>query len=112
MSLLHKHSILISHPVLQVPLRPNAYYELTHGCKLTLADIKCVYYIDCLPDEDEEEDGEGEREGADAQDDSNAEATQAYNVDDNQEDEGEGEEETAAKDRSGTFIAHCQAKKI
>ena len=51
-------------------LRPNAFYELTHGCQLTFADIKCVYYVDSLP----EDEGAEEEEPA--------EATQAYSVDD------------------------------
>ena len=51
-------------------LRPNAFYEITHGCELTFADIKCVYYIGSLPEEEEEE-GEAA---------ANEEATQAYSV--------------------------------
>ena len=54
-------------------LRPNAFYELTHGCQLTFADIKCVYYINSLPEDEGAEEGEEE---------DNEEATQAYGVDD------------------------------
>ena len=60
-------------------LRPNAFYELTHGCELTFADIKCVYYIGSLPEEEEEEEAAA-----------NEEATQAYSV---------GEEEGGKKKR-------------
>ena len=31
--------------IFQVPLRPNAFYELTNGCELTFADIKCQYFF-------------------------------------------------------------------
>ena len=30
---------------LQLELRPHAYYELTHGCELVLADVRCEYLI-------------------------------------------------------------------
>ena len=57
-------------------LRPNAFYELTHGCQLTFADVKCVYYIDSLPED------EGTEEGEEEDNEEPVEATQAYSVDD------------------------------
>lgn len=68
-------------------LRPNAFYELTHGCQLTLADIKCVYYIDSLPEDEGAEEGEEDAESE--------EATQAYGVDD----------DTAAKEDAGIYCS-------
>lgn len=34
---------------LQVELRPNAFYELTNGCELVFADVRCQYYVGLPP---------------------------------------------------------------
>lgn len=59
-------------------MRPDAFYELTSGCELTFADVKCLYFIGPPPDLvklDDEEEG------------SSCEQTQAYGL-------VQGEEET------------------
>lgn len=34
----------------QLLLRPHTFYELTHDCELTLADVQCQYYIGTPPE--------------------------------------------------------------
>ncbi len=34
----------------QVELRAHTFYELTDGCELTLADVKCQYFVGQPPD--------------------------------------------------------------
>ena len=66
----------------QVKIRPNTYYELTDGCEVTFADIKCQYFLGPPPAEDG---GGTEDVGAEG---GTCEATQAYHF---AEGEGEGE---------------------
>ena len=52
-------------------MRPDCFYELTDGCELTFADIRCQYVFGPPPDRAEEEEEEGDMSG---------EQTQAYDV--------------------------------
>ena len=77
---------------LQVQLRPHAYYELTDGCELTFADIKCQYFLG--PPPDMKEDGDEET----------YEQTQAYNLADGEESAiGGGGRSTTAGLWHGTY---------
>ena len=35
----------------QIQLRPNAYYELTDGCELVFADVRCQYFYGAPADQ-------------------------------------------------------------
>lgn len=58
--------------MVQVELRPNAFYELTNGCELAFADIECQYFIGPPLDLATDERRELEE--------TNCEQTQAYGI--------------------------------
>lgn len=87
-------------------MRPNAYYELTDGCELTLADIRCQYFFGPPPSWEDQGTGTEDRK----EEEGSCEQTQAYDF----EEEGGGSgwqgevvEAKAAASLAGNHTGMC-----
>lgn len=70
-------------------LRPNAFYELTDGCELIFADIRCQYFFGPPPPPPVTT--------ATVEKEESCEQTQAYDLGGEEFDETEGEEDVNGK---------------
>ena len=72
----------------QLQLRPDAYYELTNGIEVTLANVRCQYFTERPASKEDMDELNAVLDGMDC------EATQAYGLGDG----GEDDSTTASED--------------